>query len=325
MAGLVNGKWVDTMPAAEEIKGGRFVRKDSTFREWISPDGEFPPEAGRYRLWVSLSCPWASRTLAFRALKGLEQIIPVVVALPGMGAEGWLFAERPDGGAAEQSPLHRVYTAAVPDYTGKATVPVLWDTHTSQIVNNESGEIVRILNSAFDGLTGNRLDFYPEALRRQIDRWNDRIYPAVNNGVYRAGFATTQEAYDEAVRDLFAMLDQLEIHLSKNRYLAGEYCTEADWRLFVTLVRFDVAYYGVFKCNMRRIADYPALSNYLRELYQWPGVAATVDLARIKSDYSGILSINPSGVVPAGPSAPELGAPHDRGRLTGAGVWSRTS
>lgn len=325
MAGLVDGKWVDTMPAAEEIKGGRFVRKDSSFREGISPHGEFPPEAGRYRLWVSRSCPWASRTLAFRALKGLGDIIPIVVALPGMGSEGWTFAEGPDGNAVQGSPLHRVYSAAVADYTGKATVPVLWDTHTRQIVNNESADIVRILNSAFDGLTGNRLDFYPEFLRDEVDHWNDRIYPAVNNGVYRAGFATTQEAYDEAVRDLFATLDRLEDHLSTSRYLAGEYCTEADWRLFVTLVRFDIAYYSAFKCNLRRIADYPAMSGYLRELYQWPGIAATVDFARIKSDYHSIRSINRSAVGPAGPSSPDLDAPHGRDRLAGKGVWLRAS
>lgn len=325
MAGLVDGKWVATMPAAEEIEGGRFVRKDSSFHGKIAADGEFPPEAGRYRLWVSLSCPWASRTLALRALKGLEQLVPVAIALPDMGAEGWLFAETPDGTATEASPLHRVYSEAVADYTGKATVPVLWDTQTRQIVNNESAEIIRIFNSAFDGLTGNRLDFYPEALRSEIDHWNDLIYPAVNNGVYRAGFATTQEAHNEAVVGLFAMLDRLEAHLSTSRYLAGEYCTEADWRLFVTLVRFDVAYYGAFKCNLWRIADYRALSNYLRELYQWPGIADTVDLARIKSDYYSIGSINPNGVVPAGPSVLELDAAHDRNLLAGKGAWLRAS
>lgn len=323
MAGLVDGKWVETMPAAEEIEGGRFVRKDSSFRERISLDGQFPPEVGRYRLWVSLSCPWASRTLVFRALKGLEEIIPVVIALPGMGTEGWMFAEGPDGSAAEQSPLHRVYSAAVADYTGKATVPVLWDTHTRQIVNNESAGIVRIFNSAFDRLTGNPLDLYPEELHDEVDYWNDLIYPTVNNGVYRAGFATTQEAYDESIASLFAMLDRLEGHLSTSRYLAGEYCTEADWRLFVTLVRFDVAYHGAFKCNLRRIADYPALSNYLRELYQWAGIAPTVDLARIKSDYYSIRSINPEGVVPAGPPEPDLDLPHDRDRLVGNGVRLR--
>lgn len=324
MAGMVDGKWVDTSPAAEEIKDGRFVRKESSFRDQISSDGEFPPESGRYRLWVSLSCPWASRTLAFRALKGLDRIISVAVALPGMSAEGWLFSEGPDGAAAERSPLHRVYSAAVGDYTGKATVPVLWDTRTRQIVSNESADIIRILNSAFDGLTGNRLDFYPEALQDKVDHWNSLIYPAVNNGVYRAGFATAQDAYDEAVSDLFAMLDQLESHLSTSRYLAGEYCTEADWRLFVTLVRFDIAYNGAFKCNLRRIADYPALSGYLRELYQWPGIAATVDLARIKSDYHTIRIINPSGVIPAGPPGPNLDGPHERDRLTGKGAWLRT-
>jgi putative glutathione S-transferase len=324
MAGLVNGKWVDTMPAAEEIEGGRFVRKDSIFRGRIAPDSEFPPEAGRYRLWVSLSCPWASRTLAFRALKGLEQIVPVSVALPGIGAEGWLFAEDSDGAVVAKSPLHRVYSAAVADYTGKVTVPILWDTHTRQIVNNESAEIVRIFNSGFDGLTGNKLDFYPQELRHDIDHWNDLIYPAVNNGVYQAGFAMAQDAYDEAVRGLFAMLDRLEIRLSASRYLVGEYCTEADWRLFVTLVRFDIAYYGAFKCNLRRVADYPALFGYLRELYQRPGIAATVDLARIKSDYYSIRTINPSGVVPAGPPEPDLHAPHNRGRLPGRGVWLRS-
>ncbi|WP_336981761.1 glutathione S-transferase family protein [Altererythrobacter fulvus] len=321
MSGMVNGRWVTSMPAAEEIKGGRFVRMDSLFRHAISddPDAEFPAEAGRYHLWVAWGCPWAARALAVRALKGLTDLIPAYFALSAFDGEGWTYDEGPEGKVPESYPLHRVYSRAVPDYTGKVTVPTLWDAKTGRIVNNESSEIIRMFNSAFDGITGNRLDLYPEDLRPQIDRWNDYIYPRVNNGVYRSGFATSQEAYDEAVTELFAALDVLDGHLATNRYLAGDTCSEADWRLFATLVRFDIGYYGAFKCNLRRIEDYPQLSNYLRELYQWPGIADTVWLERIKADYYGLANVNPSRIIPIGPKV-DLTRPHDRARLAGRGI-----
>lgn len=322
MAGMVDGRWVDTLPAAEEIKEGRFVRMDSLFRDAVSPDpaAPFPAEAGRYHLWVAWGCPWAGRTLAIRALKGLEDMISVSFAVDDLGSEGWTFAESADGPEPDGWPLHRLYGESVPHYSGKVTVPVLWDKKRRTIVNNESSEIIRMFNSAFDGITGNRLDLYPEPLRAEIDRWNTLIYPSVNNGVYRAGFATAQAAYDEAARGLFETLDRIDAHLACSRYLAGEYCTEADWRLFVTLVRFDVGYYGAFKCNLRRIADYPALSGYLRELYQWPDIAATVRLDRIKSNYWRLSNVNPGGIVPIGPIV-DLTAPHDRDHLPGKGIW----
>ena len=324
MSGLVNGKWVETLPAAEEIKDGKFVRMDSTFRNHISPDpgAEFPAEAGRYHLWVAYGCPWASRTLAFRVLKGLENIISFSPATSAFMSQGWMFAEGPDGPEPEGYPLWRLYATAVPDYTGKATVPVLWDKKTRRIVNNESSEIIRILNSAFDHITGNRLDFYPEPLHGEIDRWNALIYPNVNNGVYRSGFATTQHAYEEAVTHLFETLDTIDAHLATNRYLAGEYLTEADWRLFTTLVRFDIAYYGAFNCNLRRVADYPQLSGYLRELYQWPGIASTVKLDEIKRGYYSLKNVTLHGIVPVGPAV-DLTAPHGRDRLPGRGAWER--
>jgi len=324
MSGLVKGKWVETMPAAEEIKDGRFVRMESAFRDAVSADTEaqFPAEAGRYHLWVAYGCPWASRTLAVRALKGLEDVISVSAAITAFMGEGWTFAEGPDGPAPQGYPLHRLYALAVPDYTGKATVPVLWDKKTRRIVNNESSEIIRMLNTAFDGITGNRLDLYPEPLRADIDRWNAFIYPAVNNGVYKAGFATTQAAYDAAVTELFAALDTLDTHLATHRYLAGEYCTEADWRLFTTLVRFDIAYHGAFNCNLRHIADYPALSGYLRELYQWPGIAGTVKFDDIKRGYYSLRNVTLHGIVPIGPTV-DLTPPHGRERLPGRGIWER--
>jgi len=327
MSGMVDGKWVASLPAAEEIKGGRFVRMDSLFRNAISadPGAEFPAEAGRYHLWVSWGCPWAARTLAVRALKWLDELIPAYYALHAFdGAEGWTYDDGPEGIGEEVYPLHRVYSSAVPNYTGKVTVPTLWDSHTNRIVSNESSEIIRMFNTAFDGITGNRLDLYPEALRPEIDRWNDYIYPRINNGVYRAGFATAQEAYDEAVRELFVGLDTVEQHIGRHRYLAGEYCTEADWRLFSTLVRFDIGYYGAFKCNLKRIEDYPTLSNYLRELYQWPGIAETVDLEHIKTGYYGLRNVNPGGIVPIGPTV-DLAKPHDRERLAGKGIAERSS
>ncbi len=326
MSGLVKGKWVETMPAAEEIKDGTFVRMESAFRASVSPeaDADFPAEAGRYHLWVAYGCPWASRTLAVRALKGLEDVISVSAAITAFMGQGWTFAEGPDGPEPEGYPLHRLYALAVPDYTGKATVPVLWDKKQRRIVNNESSEIIRMLNSAFDGITGNRLDLYPEPLRAEIDHWNAFIYPAVNNGVYRAGFATTQAAYDAAVTELFDALDTLDAHLAAHRYLAGEYCTEADWRLFTTLVRFDIAYYGAFNCNLRRIADYPALSGYLRELYQWPGIAGTVKFDDIKRGYYSLRNVTLHGIVPIGPTV-DLTAPHGRDALPGRGIRARAA
>ncbi|MBO9582152.1 MAG: glutathione S-transferase family protein [Sphingobium sp.] len=324
MSGLVKGKWVETMPAAEEIKDGTFVRMDSVFRDRISsdPGADFPAEAGRYHLWVAYGCPWASRTLAFRVLKGLEDVISFSPATSAFMSQGWMFAEGPDGPEPDGYPLWRLYATADPGHSGKATVPVLWDKKTRRIVNNESSEIIRILNTAFDHITGNRLDLYPEPLRAEIDRWNALIYPNVNNGVYRSGFATTQHAYEEAVTALFATLDTIDAHLGANRYLTGEHLTEADWRLFTTLVRFDIAYYGAFNCNLRRIADYPNLSGYLRELYQWPGIASTVKLDEIKRGYYSLKNVTLHGIVPVGPQV-DLNAPHGRDHLPGRGIWRR--
>jgi len=321
MAQLYEGKWVDSAPAAEEIgEDGQFRRIDSPLRDTISPDpdAEFPAEAGRYQLWVAWVCPWAGRTLAVRALKGLEDVIAVSYAVPGLPKEGWVFPEGPDGPVEGGYPLHRLYVEHDPQFTGKVTVPTLWDRKTRRIVNNESSEIIRILNTAFNGITGNELDLYPEHLRGEIEHWNARIYPTLNNGVYRAGFATSQSAYEEAAYGVFAMLDEMERHLETSRYLAGQYCTEADWRAFTTLVRFDSAYFGAFKCNLRRIDDYPALSNYLRELYQWPGIAGTVKLSEIKFGYYQLADKH--RIVAIGPEV-DLTAPHDRNRLPGKGIW----
>ena len=323
MAQLFDGKWLDTAPAAEEIGAdGRFRRVESPLRDTISPDpgAEFPAEAGRYHLWTAWVCPWAARTLAYRALKGLEDVISVSYARPGLPNEGWVFDEGPDGPVEGGYPLHRLYVEHEPTFTGKVTVPTLWDRRTRRIVNNESSEIIRIFNSAFDGITGNCLDLYPPELREQIDRWNDLIYPGLNNGVYRAGFATTQEAYEEAAWQVFQTLDAMEQQLTLNRYLCGEYLTEADWRAFTTLVRFDVGYHGAFKCNWRRIEDYPALRGYLRELYQWPGIAETVRLEDIKRNYYALTDKH--GLYPIGPEL-DLSTPHDRGRLPGRGIRER--
>lgn len=319
MAGLVNGQWVNTPIAHSEQKDGAFHREPTRFRGTVER-----AEAGRYQLFVSYLCPWACRTLIVRVLKGLEEVIPVSVAEPVLGDDGWVYATPQDAGPT-LPPVrfhHQLYTASDATYTGKVSVPVLWDRQEGRIVNNESAEIIRLLNTAFDPLTGNTLDLYPEPLRETIDAWNALIYPAVNNGVYRCGFATSQAAYDAAFDDLFATLDRLNSHLSANRYLAGEYVTEADWRLFVTLVRFDVAYVGAFKCNARRIADYPALSGYLRELYQWPGIRGTVRLDHIKTGYYVNRAINPTLIVPKGPVV-DLDSPHGRARLPGLGLWDR--
>ncbi|OOL36828.1 glutathione S-transferase family protein [Pseudomonas sp. FSL W5-0299] len=329
---LVEGRWQDQW--YESSKDGAFQREQAQRRNWLTADGKpgptgvggFAAEAGRYHLYVSLACPWAHRTLILRKLKGLENLIDVSVVSWLMLENGWTFDQNL-GSTGDKLDhfnfMHQRYTADTADYTGRVTVPVLWDKQQNRIVNNESAEIIRMFNGAFDDLTGNDLDFYPPPLRGEIDALNERIYPAVNNGVYRAGFATSQQAYEEAFDDVFAELDRLEQLLGANRYLAGEYLTEADIRLFTTLIRFDAVYHGHFKCNLRRIADYPNLSNWLREIYQWPGVAETVDFQHIKNHYYGShKTINPTGIVPKGP-AQDFTATHDRARLNGKGVWRR--
>ena len=322
---LVEGKWQDRWYDTKD-SGGKFVRTQSQWRDWITRDGTppagrsrgFKAEPGRYHLYVSLACPWAHRTLIFRALKKLEGIISVSVVHHFMGANGWTFVAQ-DGATGDTlyglDFLHQIYTKADPAYSGRVTVPVLWDKKEQTIVSNESSEIIRMLNSAFDEWGDASLDFYPKALRGEIDAINALVYPALNNGVYRAGFATTQGAYEEAFGELFAALDTLEDRLSRQRYLVGDRITEADWRLFTTLVRFDPVYVGHFKCNLRRIADYPNLPNYLRDLYQVPGVAGTVNLNHIKAHYYGSHeTINPTRIVPAGPEL-DYDARHDRGRF----------
>jgi putative glutathione S-transferase len=320
---LQNGKWVDQWYDTES-SDGRFVRKASSFRSWVTPDGSagpsgeggFKAESGRYHLYVSLACPWAHRTLIMRARKGLEESISLSVVHWLMAEEGWSFA---DGPGVIPDPihqaqfLHQVYTAAQSDFSGRVTVPILWDKKTGTIVSNESSEIMRMFNSAFDGIGAAAGDTYPVDLRPEIDTINDRIYDTLNNGVYRAGFATTQEAYEEAVVPLFETLDWLEQKLAGSRFLLGPEITEADWRLFTTLVRFDPVYVGHFKCNLRRIVDYPNLSGYVRELYQQPGVAGTVSMEHIKAHYyASHTMINPTGVVPLGPEI-DFSAPHNRG------------
>lgn len=329
---LVDGQWQDRW--YENSQDGEFQREQAQRRNWVTRDGSPGPdgqdavraEAGRFHLYVSLACPWAHRTLIYRKLKQLEPLIDVSVVSWLMGEQGWTFdqATGSSGDALDGLRyLHQRYTSDDPRYTGRVTVPVLWDRQAGCIVNNESAEIIRIFNEAFDELTGSRLDFYPTPLRAEIDRLNDRIYPAVNNGVYRAGFATSQKAYEAAFDRLFAELDYLEQRLERSRYLTGEYLTEADWRLFTTLVRFDAVYHGHFKCNLRRIRDYPNLSNWLRELYQWPGIADTVDLGHIKHHYyASHRHINPTGIVPKGPAL-SLEESHDRERLPGKGIWQR--
>lgn len=330
---LVDGRWQDKW--YESSKDGAFQREQAQRRNWVTRNGEpgpsgeggFAAEAGRYHLYVSLACPWAHRTLILRMLKGLESLIDVSVVSWLMLENGWTFDQNL-GSTGDKLDhfdfMHQRYTADTADYTGRVTVPVLWDKKLKRIVSNESAEIIRMFNSAFDDLTGNDLDFYPAPLHGEIDALNERIYPAVNNGVYRAGFATSQNAYEEAFDDVFAELDHLEQVLGANRYLTGEYLTEADVRLFTTLIRFDAVYHGHFKCNLRRISDYPNLSNWLREMYQWPGVAKTVDFQHIKNHYYGShKTINPTGVVPKGPEQ-DFNIAHDRDRLGGKGVWRRS-
>ncbi len=319
---LVEGQWQDKWYDTKSSKG-RFVRKDSQFRNWVTEDGSagptgeggFKAESGRYHLYVSYACPWAHRTLIFRALKGLEEAVSVSVVNWFMGEYGWTF-EAADGVIPDtinnSQYLHQVYTAAQADYSGRVTVPVLWDKKQNIIVNNESSEIIRMLNSAFDAVGAKDGDYYPEDRKSEIDALNERIYGTVNNGVYKAGFATTQEAHEEAIGPLFETLDWLEGKLAKNRYLTGNRLTEADWRLFTTLVRFDPVYVGHFKCNIRQIAEYPNLFAYVRDLYQHPGIADTVRMDHIKSHYYGSHStINPTLIVPLGPDIDFL-APHER-------------
>jgi putative glutathione S-transferase len=311
---LVDGKWTtDWHPVqATDAKGG-FVRQISGFRNWITQDGSagptgeagFKAEAGRYHLYVGLICPWASRTLIGRTLKKLDAAISVSVVEPALSDEGWRFGNYPGSDRDDLNGatyLHEIYTKADPHYTGRATVPVLWDKQRETIVNNESADILRMLNSGFGALADMTVDLYPEELRAEIDGLNERIYPSLNNGVYRAGFATTQIAYEEAFIEVFAMLDELERRLAGGGpFLLGDQLTEADVRLFVTLVRFDAAYNGLFKCNLRRLVDYPGLSRYLNRMLSVPGIRETVSIDHIKRGYYSIKALNPSGIVPLGP------------------------
>jgi putative glutathione S-transferase len=325
MGVLADGVWRDRWYDTEKT-GGRFVRPESRYRNWVTPDGApgptgrggFPAQTGRYHLYVSYACPWAHRTLIMRALKGLEDALSLSVTHWHMGENGWTFEAGPGvipdtvNGAKF---LYQVYLADDPQASGRATTPTLWDKVTGRIVSNESADIMRMLNSAFDGVGAKLGDFYPDALRTEIDALNDRIYGAVNNGVYKAGFATRQDAYEEAARAVFVMLDDLEERLATRRYLFGDRLVETDWRLFTTLVRFDAVYVGHFKCNLRRLIDYPNLWGYARDLFQTPGVAGTVHLDHIRGHYyTSHKSINPTGIVPIGPELYFM-APHGRDAL----------
>jgi putative glutathione S-transferase len=316
---LVNGKWTaDWHPVQATDEKGGFVRQTSRFRNWVTPDGRagptgeagFAAEAGRYHLYVALTCPWASRTLIGRKLKKLDDAIAVLVVEPVLTDEGWRFGDDPGADRDELNGavcLHQIYTRADPQFTGRATVPVLWDKKRGTIVNNESADILRMLNSGFGDLADATVDLYPADLSEAIDALNARIYAKLNNGVYRAGFATTQEAYEEAFDEVFAMLGELEARLDDGKtFLFGGRFTEADIRLFVTLVRFDPAYYGLFKCNWRRIADYANLSAYLARVLGIPGVRETVNIDHIKRGYYSIKALNPTGIVPLGPLLPDL-------------------
>ncbi len=317
---LVEGKWTaEWKPVQKTDEKGGFVRQTSSFRNWVTPDGSagptggagFAAEAGRYHLYVALICPWASRTLVVRKLKGLEDVISLSIVEPTISDEGWRFGDYPGStpdtvqGATY---LHEIYTRADPLFTGRATVPVLWDKQRGTIVNNESADIIRMLNAGFGDLAQSDIDLYPSDLAVEIDGLNDRIYPRLNNGVYRAGFATTQVAYEEAFADVFAMLDELEGRLADGRaFIHGERFTETDVRLFVTLIRFDAAYHGLFKCNLRRIADYPGLTRYLKQVLAIPGVRETVSIDHIKRGYYSMKALNPQRIVPLGPDLSDLG------------------
>ena len=322
MGMLVDGKWRDEEPAQETGKAGNFQRVDSVFRDRVTADGSsgFPAEAGRYHLYVAYTCPWAHRTQIYLALKKLNGAISVAIAVPGLREQGWTFEENP---AFPDCPpdrvngfhyLHQAYAASDPHYTGKVTVPTLWDKKTNRIVNNESSEIIRMLNSEFAAIGADPTDYYPKPLRSEIERINAEVYTNINNGVYRCGFAKSQAAYEEAYDALFATLDEIEARLGRQRYLVGNQITEADWRLFPTLVRFDVAYFSLFKCNRNRIADYPNLLNYMRELYQVPGVAETVKPRYYVIGYYSIRRVNPTGIIPKGTPV-DYRQPHDRARF----------
>ncbi len=319
--GVWRDQWYDTTST-----GGRFERSRAAFRNWVTRDGSAGPSGvpgfaaapGRYHLYVSLACPWAQRTLIMRELKGLQDLIPVSVVHWRMLEHGWTFEQ---GRGVVPDPiigakyLHQIYVAADPSYSGRVTTPVLWDRLNATIVNNESAEVIRMFNDAFDGLGARPGDYYPAALRTEIDTLNERIYETVNNGVYKTGFATTQSAYEAAVGPLFESLDWLEARLARRRYLCGERVTEADIRLLPTLLRFDLVYFSHFKCNLRRVADYPNLAGYMRDLYQLPGVAATFDAGHAKRHYyESHRTLNPSGIVPVGPEI-DFSEPHDRARL----------
>jgi glutathionyl-hydroquinone reductase len=317
---LVEGKWTtEWKPVQKTDEKGGFVRQTSSFRNWVTPDGAagpagkggFAAEADRYHLYVALICPWASRTLIARKLKGLEGIISLSIVEPMISDEGWRFGDYPGStpdAVNSATYLHEIYTKADPHFTGRATVPVLWDKQLGTIVNNESADILRMLNSGFGDLAASDLDLYPSDLAVEIDALNDRIYPRLNNGVYRAGFATTQVAYEEAFADVFAMLDELEDRLADGRpFLHGERFTETDVRLFVTLIRFDAAYHGLFKCNLRRIADYPGLTGYLKRVLGVPGIRETVSIDHIKRGYYSMKALNPHRIVPLGPDLCDIG------------------
>lgn len=316
---LVNGKWTeDWQPVQAKDEKGGFVRQVSSFRNWITPDGSagptgesgFEAEPGRYHLYVAYICPWASRTLAARKLKKLDGLISVSAVEPALTNQGWRFGDYPGSDRDDLNGatyMHELYSRADRDFTGRATVPVLWDKKRRSIVNNESADIVRMFNAGFGGLADESVDLYPEALRPDIDALNERIYPALNNGVYRAGFATTQIAYNEAYVGVFEMLDELEGRLAEGPFLFTTAFTEADIRVFVTLVRFDAAYYGLFKCYMRRLSDYPNLTAYLRRVLDLPGIRETVNIDHIKKGYYSIKSLNPNGIVPKGPDLADLG------------------
>ncbi|MGX7197851.1 glutathione S-transferase family protein [Enterococcus olivae] len=309
---LVDGQWHDQWYDTKS-SGGRFIRQESQFRNWITPDGKagpsgeggFKAEPNRYHLYVSLACPWANRTLIMRKLKGLEGMISISVVHPLMVENGWTFEKQagviPDP-VIHAKYLYEIYTHVEPTYSGRVTVPILYDLKQDKIVSNESSEIMRMLNAAFDEIGAREGDYYPEALREKIDAMNDKIYPKINNGVYKAGFSTKQTVYEEEVNQLFAALDELEEHLEHHRYLVGETATEADWRLFTTLIRFDSVYYGHFKCSIRRLTEYKNLWRYTRELYNWPGIKETVNFEHIKDHYyRSHKTINPTGIVPEGP------------------------
>lgn len=323
MGMVVEGKWIDDDAEYRNPKGGRFVRVESKYRHWITSDGSsgFQAEPGRYHLFLAPNCPWAHRTQIVRRLKGLDDIISITLAdLPR--TRSWAYStgigrdlEAVDG----VFELHQAYISADPAYSGRVTVPTLWDKQNWTIVNNESSEIIRMLNTEFDEWGNRALDLYPADLRGEIDRYNERIYTTVNNGVYRTGFARTQDAYEEAYHLLFETLEWLEDHLGRRRYLCGDRLTEADWRLYATLVRFDFVYYSHFKCNRRRIRDHHNLWNYLKDLYQYPGIAEVTDLGGIKTGYWGNMKhLNPSGIVPVGPEDIDLFELHDRDRFSKA-------